>query len=182
MRPFCALLNPIAAIDLNKVDHYIETIRNFHRDRNCSREEEDYIACVHFDAILNAFHYNAVHHILHYDSTFDKQTWWASQMAVIARSEVLFRGQVVLLTQVVGENRDHRDYPRDSTFPQYMFERWFSDFVEKHVPDPKLLQCANVYVHQWRTRGAENSWSSSTLCLPPPPPHDVIKAGWYACA
>ena len=50
-----------------------------------------------------------------YDPTFDQQTWWASQMSVIIRSEVLFRGQVVLHVELFGDNSKHRPYPRDST-------------------------------------------------------------------
>ena len=169
----------IAAIDLTQ-DNNLQKIRNVHRDRQCSREE-DYIACVWFDAIFNAFHYNAVRHVLPYDSTFDNQTWWASQMAVIVRSEVLFRGQVVLHTEVVGENREHRPYPKSLEFSHEMFESWLSSFVEKHVP-PNLLQCGHVYVQQWRTIGKAHVWSSSTLCLPPSPPHDDIEPGRYACA
>ncbi|KAL5484055.1 hypothetical protein EMCRGX_G020491 [Ephydatia muelleri] len=169
----------IAAIDLTQ-DNYLQMIRNVHRDRQCSREE-DYVTCVWFDAIFNAFHYNAVHHVLPYDPTFDNQTWWASQMAVIARSEVLCRGQVVLHTEIVGLNKDHRPYPRRFDFSQQMFESWLSGFAEKHVP-PNCLQCANVYGQQWRTMGVNHGWSSSTLCLPPPPPHDIIEPGRYACS
>ena len=172
----------IAAVDLVQDNNFLKMVRDVHRDRQCSREEEDYISCVWFDAIFNAFHYSAVHRILPYDSTYDKLSWYASQMAVIARSEVLFRGQVVLHTQVVGENREHRSYPRGFYFPENMFKRWLSDFAERHVQSSKLLQCANVYVNQWRTMGMEHGWSSSTLCLPPPPPHDVIEPGWYSCA
>eukprot|EP00731_Ephydatia_muelleri_P024137 Em0016g408a len=170
----------IAAVDLIKDNNFLQKIRNVHRDRQCSREE-DYMSCLWYDAIFNAFHYNAVHRILPYDPTFDQQTWWASQMAVIARSEVLFRGQVVLHTEIVGQNNNHRPYPRSMDFSQQMFESWLSGFAEKHVP-PNRLQCANVYVQQWRTMGREHGWSSSTLCLPPPPPHDIIEPGRYACA
>ena len=169
----------IAAIDLTQ-DNNLQMIRNIHRDRQCSREDV-YMSSVWFDAIFNAFHYNAVHRILPYDSTFDTQTWYASQMAVIARSEVLFRGQVVLHTEVVGENREHRPYPKGLEFSHAMFESWLSGLAERHVP-PNHLQCANVYVHQWITMEGLHGWNSSTMCLPPPPPHDVIEPGRYACA
>ncbi|KAL5484047.1 hypothetical protein EMCRGX_G020478 [Ephydatia muelleri] len=170
----------IAAVDLINDNNFLQMVRNVHRDRQCSREE-DYIACVWFDAIFNAFHYNAVHRILPYDSTFDTQTWYASQMAVIARSEVLFRGQVVLHTEVVGENKEHRPYPKSLEFSHEMFKIWLSGLAERHVP-PNHLQCANVYVHQWITMEGLHGWNSSTMCLPPPPPHDVIEPGRYACA
>ena len=87
------------------------------RSSTCSVNAAEFNGTVWFDAICNAFHYKAIRHILPYDPTFDQQTWWASQMSVIIRSEVLFRGHMELF----GDNPKHRPYPRDSTSLQICY-------------------------------------------------------------
>ena len=167
----------IAAID----NTLISPIRNFHVERQCSGEAAEFIGTVWFDAICNAFHYKAIRHILPYDPTFDQQTWWASQMSVIIRSEVLFRGQVVIHSELFGRNEQHRPYPRDFNFSPEMIDHMTKDF-DTFFPTFRA-RCANVTVQQWRTMNhLEHGLTSPTLCLPPAPYHDTISPGRYACA
>ena len=92
--------------------------------------------------VCNAFHYKAIRHILPYDPMFDRQTWWASQMSVIIRSEVLFRGQVVLHTELFGDNPKHRPYPRDFNFTPDMLHHMTKD-LDTLVPTFRA-RCANA--------------------------------------
>ena len=167
----------VAAIDIG----WLNTIRDFHVSRRCSGETAEFIGTVWFDAICNAFHYKAVRHILPYDPTFDEQTWWASQMSVIIRSEVLFRGQVVIHTELFGDNSQHRPYPRDFNFSPDMIRHMTKD-LETLVPEGSAA-CANATIQQWRTvdQPLQHGSNSPTLCLPPPFYHDTIAPARYAC-
>ena len=161
----------IAAID----NGWVPRIRDFHAERQCSGEAAEFIGTVWFDAICNAFHYKAIRHILPYDPTFG-----ASQMSVIIRSEVLFRGQVVLHMELFGDNTKHRPYPRDFNFTPDMLHHMTSD-LDTLVPAFRA-RCANVTIQQWRMMNPmEHGSSSPTLCLPSAPYHDTIAPGRYAC-
>ena len=172
----------IAAID----PYLVPFIRNFHVDNQCSGETAEFIGTVWFDAILNAFHYKSIRHILPYDPAFDEQTWWASQMSVIIRSEILFRGQAVLHSNLLSENGQHRPYPRDLDFTPQMINHMTKNvaaILNEYAPT-KSVVCANATVQRWRTASSIHQYrfSSPTLCLPPPHYHDTIVPGRYACA
>ena len=171
----------IAAVD----PEMVKLIRNFHVDKQWAAE---FIGTVWFDAILNAFHYKSIRHILPYDPAFDEQTWWASQMSVIIRSEILFRGQAVLHTDLLSENGQHRPYPRDLDFtPQMIIINHMTKNVAailNEYASTESAVCANATVQRWRTASPlfQYGFSSPTLCLPPPPYHDIIAPGRHACA
>ena len=96
----------IAGVDLSTTQYTVEKILKFRQDFKCSfpREEVgEYVACLWYDGLFNAFHHKAVRHLLPYDPTFDRHTWWASQLSLVVRSEILFRGQAVLHTEVYAE-------------------------------------------------------------------------------
>ena len=139
-----------------------------------------------FDAILNAFHYKSIRHILPYDPAFDEQTWWASQMSIIIRSEILFRGQAVLHTDLSGENGKHRPYPRDLNFTPQMINHMTTNVtaILNEYASTESAVCANATVQRWRTASPlfQYGLTSPTLCLPPPHYHDIIAPGRYACA
>lgn len=67
---------------------------------------------ISFDAAFNAFHADAIQHILPYRLDYEEVSWWESQKYVILASDVLFRGQVVRYTHMTVTNNDHRDYPK----------------------------------------------------------------------
>lgn len=167
----------IAAVDEGWIPH----IRKYHVNKQCSGETAEFIGTVWFDAICNAFHYKAIEYILPYDSTFDQRTWWASQMSVIIRSEVLFRGQVVIHRDLYGKNPRHRSYPRGLNFTSQMIHH-MTEGLEKLVPEDRA-ECANATIQQWRTKKLlDHGVNSSTLCIEPPPYHDTISPGRYACS
>jgi hypothetical protein len=68
---------------------------------------------IHFDAAFNAFHKNAVDHILPYRLEHEHRSWWQSQKFVIIASELMFRGQALRFFPVAVFNEKHRAYPRE---------------------------------------------------------------------
>ena len=73
----------------------------------------DYLpVTIHFDAAFNAFHKDAIGHILPYRLDFEQSSWWNSQKFVILASELVFRGQVLRFFPVTVLNEQHRDYPK----------------------------------------------------------------------
>lgn len=86
---------------------------------------------ISFDAAFNAFHADAIQHILPYRLDYEKISWWESQKYVILASDILFRGQVVRYTHVTAVNNYHRDYP------QQVLANWGDILkdIRKHVPE-----------------------------------------------
>ncbi len=78
----------------------------------------------------------------------------------------MFRGQVVLRTDIVGLNRQHRKYPRN--------RRIYKDLppILRSITQRVPVNCQDASVLQeWRTEGLSHGWST---CLPPPPPNQTI--------
>ncbi|XP_068751232.1 uncharacterized protein [Montipora capricornis] len=84
-----------------------------------------------FDAAINAFHADAIGHILPYRLDYEEISWWESQKYVILASDILFRGQVLRYTHVTAINNDHRDYP------QQILDNWADILkdIRNHVPE-----------------------------------------------
>lgn len=93
---------------------------------------------ISFDAAVNAFHNDAIQHILPYRLDYENISWWESQKYVILASDVLFRGQVVRYTPVTAINNNHRDYP------QQVLDNWRDILrdIRKGVPE----RCRNQSV------------------------------------
>ena len=170
----------VVGLDLPDQD-YVGKIEKIHRDKSCSLKETHYVAGLWYDAMVNAFHRKAVRHLLPYDVTFDQQTWWASQMGLIVRSEVLFRGQVVLPKELRALGSQNRPYPRSLNFTPDMY-RQFTKGLDAHIAPGCVARCARILIDQWVTFGNQHGWDSSTLCLPPPPPRDPIRPCHYQCS
>ena len=162
--------------------NFAERIHQIHKDRSCFREDLEYVymAGLWYDAMVNAFHHKAVKYLLPYDATFDQKTWWASQMALIVRSEILFRGQVVLHGEIRSVGSQNRPYPRDLNFTPDMYTQFTKGLDARIVPGC-IPQCAKIMINQWIAFGNNHGWDSSTLCLPPPPPHDPVEPCRYQC-
>ena len=110
----------VMALDMLGQD-YSAKVLQIHKDRGCFMEELEYVTGLWYDAMVNAFHYKAVKYLLPYIAAFNKQTWWASQMALIVRTEILFRGQLLLHRFIRCEGSQNRPYPRDLNFtPKYV--------------------------------------------------------------
>ena len=169
----------VAALDLPGQDYAQRAIK-IHRSKRCSCEEAHYTGTLWYDAMINAFHFKAVQHLLPYNPTFDKKTWWASQMALIVRSEILFRGQVVLHREIRCRGTQNRPYPRDLNFTPLMY-RQFTKGLDAYRAPGCVAKCAQIMIDQWMKFGNQNGFSSSTLCLPPPPPYDPVEPCRYQC-
>ena len=105
------------------------------------------VPIVHFDASFNAFHRDAIKHILPYPTKFDQKCWWHSQRHVIAATELNFPGHSIMFMPVGTLNPKHGDYPRNdenanqiwslivnemvAVFPsKFQEEKWVKKFME----------------------------------------------------
>ncbi|KXJ22204.1 hypothetical protein AC249_AIPGENE22198 [Exaiptasia diaphana] len=68
--------------------------------------------CISFDAGFNAFHRDAVDHLLPYNLEYEDQSWWESQKYIILASDLMFRGQVLRYLPITATNTKHRQYPK----------------------------------------------------------------------
>ncbi len=158
---------PVAALDLR--EQYMTSKLEHRRLNNCSTELE-YIPTVGYDAAFNAFHYKAIEHLLPYWDRMESFSIFSSQVYNIVWSEIVFRGQVVLRTDLVALNPLHRKYPRNFDLSKDLPPILRS--ITQRVP----ANCQNAPVLQeWRTKGITHGWSTSaTYCLPPPQPNQTI--------
>ena len=151
---------------------------NSRKNRGCILNfgNVDNIPTPFYDPAINAFHYEAVEHILPYTTRYDNISWWWSGFYAGIRSEIMFPGQVVAPTKLLGINNKARPYPRKSLAND---ENWRSivDAAGADLPE----QYRNVILYkEWRTQGPiEHFLNSSSLCLPPSRPHMMIKPFAY---
>jgi hypothetical protein len=131
----------------------------------------EYIPTVYYDGAFNAFHYNAVEHILPYPSKYDHISWWFSQRYIIVKSKVLFPGQSVTHTGILAMNPKHRQYPRKDPDPHQ-----FMDILSMVQADvPKWYQNSSLLV-EWKVCGSNRETESRLItCLPLAPPRTPIK-------
>jgi hypothetical protein len=129
-----------------------------------------------YDPAINAFHYEAVEHILPYTTRYDNTSWWWSGFYAGIRSELKFPGQVVAPTKLLGVNDKHRPYPRKGLKND---KNWRS-IVDAAVADfPEQYRNVMLY-EEWRKHGPIGHFlKSSSLCLPPSRPHMMIKPFAY---
>ena len=143
----------------------------------CSLSKDvDNLPTPFFDPAINAFHHQAVEHILPYTTRFDEVSWWWSGWYAAIKSEVMFPGQVVVHTKLLGVNDQHRPYPRKSpTDPT----EWQAIVNEAGADLPEHHRNATL-LDEWRQDGPFGHfyWSSS-LCLPPIRPHMLVKPFAY---
>ena len=170
----------VMALDLPGQD-YSEKVLQAHKDKGCLMEELEYVTGLWYDAMVNAFHYKAVKHLLPYISKFDQKTWWASQMALIVKTEVLFRGQLLLHRYIRCKGSQNRPYPRDLNFTPDMYSV-FTQGLDANIAVGCVSTCAQAITDKWMKLGNTNERISSTLCLPPPPPHDSVEPCRYQCS
>ena len=167
-----------AVMALDMLDQgYSEKILQSHKDKGW--EELEYVTGLWYDAMMNAFHYKAVKHLLPYISAFDEQTWWASQMALIVKTVQW----PTVASQVHSMQRQPKQtiYPRDLNFTPSMYSR-FTQGLDAHFAMGCVSICAQAMIDNWMKFGSDNGWASSTLCLPPPPPpRDPVEPCRYQC-
>ena len=148
---------------------------NTRKKRGCSLNftNVDSIPTPFFDPAINAFHHEAVGHILPYTTRYDNISWWWSGWYAGIRSEIKFPGQVVVLTKLIGINDKHRPYPRKHPV------EWKSIVNEAGADLPEQYRNVPLY-EEWSKQGPIGHFLKSTsLCLPPPQPHMTIKPFAY---
>ena len=69
-----------------------------------------------FDAAFNAFHRDALPHLLPYETKMDNVSWHESQKYVNVASDVKFQGQVLAHLLIMSWGPVHRPYPRNSSW------------------------------------------------------------------
>ena len=114
-----------------------------------------------FDGMFNAFHYQAIDHILPYSTRFDNISWFYSQMYVIIKSDLKFHGHVVGDSRILAQNTEHHPYPRECNWNTFavvakevgnevpkkyqnisetILKRWTKNFV--HMASPGDFYCS----------------------------------------
>ncbi|XP_032237493.1 uncharacterized protein LOC116618165 [Nematostella vectensis] len=71
-----------------------------------------YVSYSTFDAAINAFHRDAISHLLPYHVTYERVNWQESQKYLILEADIKFQGQVLYNMLITGYGTKHRPYPR----------------------------------------------------------------------
>lgn len=71
-----------------------------------------YISYSNFDGAFNAFHRDALIHVLPYHVTYEHVNWQESQKYLILEADIKFQGQILYNLLVTGHGTLHRPYPR----------------------------------------------------------------------
>ena len=163
----------VAAVRIK--DLWICDLKAMYKSRRrfgCSLTTEvDNLPTPFFDPAINAFHHQAVKHILPHTTRFDDVSWWWSGWYAAIKSEVMFPGQVVVHTELIGINNKHRPYPKTS--PDSTTD-WLAIVNEARIDLPERYQNATL-LDEWLQDGPlGHFYKSSSLCLPPPRPYMLI--------
>ncbi len=126
---------------------------------NC--ELTGYIQIYRMDAIFNAFHYQAIDHILPYTPKYDSVSWWYSQLYTIIRCNILFNKEVVVDPRLGVENLKHRKYPQDP-LTQDTYNNVVSD-IRSETPE-KYLNSVEPILQQWLTDRDPKSLLGQQTC------------------
>ena len=135
----------------------------------------NYISAPNFDSAFNAFHYQAIDYILPYPTQFDKLSWWYSGYYSKVKCDIMFPGQVLVLTKIIAINFQHRSYPRKNPLDSH---NWNIIMREVEAPLPEKYRNTEL-MKAWKRLGIKNSDKSASLCFPPPPPHKPIRPFSY---
>ncbi|KAJ7381414.1 hypothetical protein OS493_001549 [Desmophyllum pertusum] len=114
-----------------------------------------------FDAIFHAFHYKAIGHILPYETSYDEQSWWASELHIMSVLELKFRGQALLFVPVTVENPKHRDYPRSIEH----FDAKWRTFIEQIQQEAPTVYKNQAIFKQFKEGLMLYTLNSSTYCM-----------------
>ena len=132
--------------------------KTFPERLNC--ELTEYIQLDHTDAIFNAFHYQAIDHILPYTTRFDSVSWWYSQAYLMIKCDILFTDEVVIDPRIRIINPKHRNYPR----------KMFYDDVNQIVTDirsetpEKYRKSVEPILQQWLTNSKQKLLLRQQTC------------------
>ena len=164
----------VAAVDTDTNGMVQQTLAG-RKQKKCSLKQiSDYVPVARFDPAFNAYHYEAAEYLLPYTTRYDKTSWWYPDLYFEVKCELMFAGQTVIHTQVTATNPKHRPYPRGNP----SVSQWAT--LVKQVAAELPEQYRNVsLLSEWKSDGIDHRRKSSTLCLPPPPPHMPIRPFAY---
>ena len=167
---FLLRVKPAVGTADDSTNRRIPIADNSRRNKNCSLPKDtEYVPSPRFDASFNAFHRKAINHLLPYSPKFDKSSWWFAGRFIEAKCEVVFPGQVVIHTTIHAINKLHRKYPK--RFATLEDEALIYGELKKTIPQ-KYRNCS--ILREMRRNGLKHAYVSSTFCIPPPKPKEVI--------
>lgn len=132
-----------------------------------------YLSVHFFDALFNAFHSKALDYLLPYTTTYDNMSWWYSQREIIARMEIIFRGQAVMFAPIQSSNWQHRPYPRRDGPARQLRQIWVS-IVRKIAKTIPLKYRGEKLLKDFETNPFHYKASSKTVCLNLPPRFSIV--------
>ena len=162
--------------DKRKCINQLNWFYHVRQRQECSfNKTTDFLPIVGWDAAFSAFHYQSVNYILPYSSRYDELSWWYSQVYVCIKCENIFRGQVLLHTDICAVNPIHRPYPRGQGRLNRSITNAIVNEIKEEIPNIYHTKLSRLILG-WKTKGYYGHGStSSTICLPPPTPHKSIK-------
>ena len=113
---------------------------------NC--EPTRYTQVYFMDAIFNAFHYQAIDHLLPYTAKYDSVSWWYSQLYTIIKCNIVFNKEVVMDPRLRAQNPKHRKYPWKN-LTQDTYNNVVAD-IRSEVPE-KYRNSVEPILQQWLT-------------------------------
>ena len=124
---------------------------------------------VWFDALFQAFHHKAVAHILPYNNKYEKKSWWASALHIMAVLGLKFRGQALLFAAVTVRNPKHRKYPRS-----HNFEPQWRGFIEEIQLEAPTVYRNDIIFEEHNETLQQYSLKSSTYCINVTRHHPIV--------
>ena len=140
-----------------------------------SENSTQYFSAPNFDSAFNAFHYQAVDHILPYPTKFDNISWWWSGFYCKVKCDITFPGHTVMLSKINIINPQHRPYPRKLPNAQ---RDWNVIMREVEARLPQRYRNSSL-LKAWKEVGLKNEVKSASHCFPLPTPHLPIKPYSY---
>ena len=133
------------------------------RRKICNTNEATVVVpVIWFDALFNAFHHQAIKHILPYPTQYDKDSWWISQLHVMYSAELIFRGQALKYVATTAYNRQHRPYPRGLSQVSARVPVIVEDIQNK---SPKVYQNRTLFKTLKTSQLQSYRINTTTLCM-----------------
>ena len=134
------------------------------REKLCGIVEKSLvIPIIWFDGCLNAYHYQAVGHILPYPTLDKSESWYIPNKHIMSAVELTFRGQAMMLVPVGISNIKHRVYPRRASVGE-MAKYWL-EFIEKIQEKAPLVYRNHSLWNKFKEGLGKHMGTSSTYCM-----------------
>ena len=166
----------VGTVDINDRPN-LKDVYNARKLQGCELkgDKPDFLPVVKFDAAADAYHYQAVKHVLPYSTKFDDVSWFFGYWYAAIRAEIMFSGQSVVHTELRATNPLHRDYPRMTPHNTKYWGEILKE-VAANIPD-KYRNTSLLW--EWMSGPVEHKKWSSTVCRPLLRPHMPIKPFGY---